>query len=624
VSVVIAAAGCSRALDAVTQAWVRDATDYASFAGPDGSSTECDDGWALGHCWLRTGHGESSIGPVTLDGRVWLSADVRLDDRGALIAALSGRGAHPPAPADDAELVLRAYAVWGEQLLDHLAGDFAFALWDTERRALICARDQVGMVPLNYAVVEDQVLVASSVELLLLHPGVSAELDEAALADWLLLGHATEFESTAFAAIRRVPPAHALRCAPGDLRVRRYWRAPEFPPLLRFRRPDEYVAHFRGIFERAVAERIPPGALSAQLSGGMDSTAITAMAHRLRTVAGADGDLRAVTAVLGGASGDREGEWASLVAQALGIPHDVIDDSQRVANDPLDAPMLLTPEPTPYQWTDWQYELAAAAARHARTCLSGLGSDLLLGFAPWYWVQWLAAGQVRRLAAAASDQARLFGERPHPHVRFLARYLLGQWRSPAPTPPDWLGQGLAARTDAAGRLRDRSRYTAWNADWRTLTSDPIWQTWFTWADPTYTRLPLRVRQPFMDMRLFDFAASIPPHPWLVRKRILREATADLLPPAIRERRKTLLVAAPRAGSSAGDRERLVELIRAVPDTGRFLDTSALTAAILRRSDGDPHDPTLDRPIGLVQWLAHWKRPSLGGLELERRSASPRG
>jgi asparagine synthase (glutamine-hydrolysing) len=608
VSVVIAAAGRSGALDAVTRAWVTDATAYAGFAGPDGSRTECGEGWGLGHCLLRTGHGEASVGPVTLDGRVWLSADVRLDDRAALVAALRSRGASPDATADDAELVLRAYATWGEQLIDHLAGDFAFALWDTDRRTLICARDQFGMVPLQYAVVGDQVLVASSVELLLLHPGVDAALDETAIADWLLMGHATEFESTAFAAIRRVAPAHVLRVSPGDLRCRRYWRAPEYLPLLHFRRPEEYVAHFRGLFERAVADRIAPGPLSAQLSGGMDSTAITAMAHRLRVTDGGDGELRAVTAVLGGASGDLEGEWASLVAQALGIPQDLIDDSQRQAVDPFAVPKLLTPEPTPYQWTDWQYELAVVAADHGRTCLGGLGADFLLGFAPWYWAEWLAAGQFRRLAAAVADEARLFGERPHPHVRFLARYLLGRWRAPGDTPPDWLDTGLSGRVDAAGRLHDRSRAAAWTADKRSLTRDPIWQTWFTWADPTVTRLPLRVRQPFMDLRLLDFAARVPPHPWFVRKRILREATADLLPPAIRERRKTLLVAAPRAGTSAGDRERLVELVRAVPDAQRFLDTPALVAAILRRRDSDPHDGILDRPIGLVHWLAHWKRP----------------
>lgn len=607
-SVVIAAAGRSGALDAVTRAWVTHATAYASFAGPDGNRTECGEGWGLGHCLLRTGHGESSTGPITLDGRVWLSADVRLDDRAGLIAELSSRGARPDAAADDAELVLHAYAAWGERLVDHLAGDFAFALWDTERRTLICPRDQCGIVPLHYAVAGDQVLVASSVELLLLHPGVSAALDETAIADWLLLGHATEFESTAFAAIRRVAPAHVLRVMRGDLGVRRYWRAPEYLPLLRFDRPEEYAAHFRGLFERAVADRIPSGPLSAQLSGGMDSTAITAMAHRLRVTGGKDGEMRAVTAVLGGGSGDLEGEWASLVAQELGIQHELIDDSQRLPADPFAAPKLLTPEPTPYQWTDWQYELARAAARHGRTCLSGLGADLVLGFAPWYWVQWLAAGQLRRLAVAAADQARLFGDRPHPHLRFLAGYLIAQWRAPASTPPEWLGKPLAARIDAAGRLRDRLRQAAWTADRRSLTRDPIWQTWFTWSDPTYTRLPLRVRQPFMDVRLLDFAARIPPHPWLVRKRILREATADLLPPAIRQRRKTLLVAAPRAGTSAADRQRLAELVRSVPDAERFLDTSALVAAILGRRDSDPHDGVLDRPIGLVQWLAHWKRP----------------
>jgi hypothetical protein len=98
VSVVVAAVG--RQLDPVTRAWVRDATAYARFAGPDGADTEIGDRCALGHALLGTGRGETRQ-PATLDGRVWLSADVRLDDRIGLMTALRGRGRHANAGADD-------------------------------------------------------------------------------------------------------------------------------------------------------------------------------------------------------------------------------------------------------------------------------------------------------------------------------------------------------------------------------------------------------------------------------------------------------------------------------------------------------------------------------------------
>ena len=80
----------------------------------------------------------------------------------------AGQAAHDG--ADDAELLLAAYAAWGERFLDRVAGDFAFVLWDTRHARLLCACDQIGVVPLHYAQLGDRLLVASSPELLLLHP----------------------------------------------------------------------------------------------------------------------------------------------------------------------------------------------------------------------------------------------------------------------------------------------------------------------------------------------------------------------------------------------------------------------------------------------------------------------
>ena len=402
-----------------------------------------------------------------------------------------------------------------------------------------------------------------------------------------------------------------MRWSDGRLQLRRYWEAPEFEPLLRLPAPAEYAERFRQLLEQAVADRIDPGPLTTHLSGGMDSTSVTAVAHHVRAGGTApDGELRAMTAVLGGESGDREGDYAALVADELGIEVDLIDESTFESTDPFAAPTLLTPEPSAYQWSEFQYQQVAVAALHARTCLSGLGADPLLGFVPWYWAEWLARGHVRRLATTYVDQARLFGQRPQPHLRATARHLAAARRAPDPVVPAWMNGEFASvgRRDRSAAPHQRRRPAGPGTSDR-LTRVPIWQTWFTWGDPTYTGLPVRMRHPFVDLRLLEFVARIPPYPWLVRKRILRDATDGLLPTAVRQRPKTLLVTLGARAPLRRSRQALAELVD--ERSGRRSAFSTRRRCAKRCSPRTRQPGRIGfwgGPLGLVHWLAHWKRP----------------
>ncbi len=109
-------------------------TDFLTFRGPDAQQIWVDGPVGFGHTLLKTAEeSETEHQPFSLDGATWIVADARLDARADLIAKLGNQSQRGLAAAADVELLLRAYLAWGENCVDHLLGDFAFAIWDGPR-----------------------------------------------------------------------------------------------------------------------------------------------------------------------------------------------------------------------------------------------------------------------------------------------------------------------------------------------------------------------------------------------------------------------------------------------------------------------------------------------------------
>lgn len=106
-------------------------TEFMAYRGPDGCDIWIDGHVGFGHMMLRTTtESLNERQPFSLEGQVWITADARVDSREDLIQKLPSEGSGDLRAATDVELILRAYQIWGEDCVERLLGDFAFAIWD--------------------------------------------------------------------------------------------------------------------------------------------------------------------------------------------------------------------------------------------------------------------------------------------------------------------------------------------------------------------------------------------------------------------------------------------------------------------------------------------------------------
>jgi asparagine synthase (glutamine-hydrolysing) len=141
-----------------------------SYRGPDAQEIWSEGPIGFEHAMLQTaGESPGDRQPSSLDGHVWITADARVDGRGDLIRELQGKGRHAARSATDAELILHAYHAWGELCVQHLLGDFAFAIWDGRSRRLICVRDHFGVKPFYYAPTRGCLVFGNTLNCLRLH-----------------------------------------------------------------------------------------------------------------------------------------------------------------------------------------------------------------------------------------------------------------------------------------------------------------------------------------------------------------------------------------------------------------------------------------------------------------------
>ncbi len=596
-------------------------TSSMTFRGPDAQEIWVERNVGFGHTMLRTTReAEKEMQPLSFDGQVWLTADARIDDRGQLISKLETKLGKPlvqtrPATKglagkdhsglslpNDAELILHAYEAWGTDCVEHLIGDFVFAIWDAPERRLFCARDHLGVRQLYYSLTKRSLVFSNTLNCVRLHPDVSQRLNELAIGDFLLFGLNQEPATTTFADVQKLPRAHSLTFVHDRLQLQQYWT----PRLYSFQTKNKsgYVENLRQLLGTAVEDRLRTDRLGISLSGGIDSSAVAATARQLLQKSSAASEMRAFCVAYDGVFADNEREYATKVATALGISLEVLEgneinkgDSQRTLGS---APEPFNVEPF-YVISD---EILRRIACETRVALTGWDGDTFLSETPKHTFAYsLKNRDVRRLTV---DLMRyVFYQRALPPVGVRTR--LKRLRSQdlnANLFPVWLQKDFSKRWELAERWREVMSKPAHPHPTRPhafrILSSPDWSALFARFDSNVTSLPLEVRHPLIDVRVVEYLLSVPVIPWMLDKTILRKAMVGVLPDTVRLRPKSPLSNDPGLQLTGSQKFRQIDSFKPIPEILAYIDRNAVPPV---SAEEDSNRLWLNvRPFSLNQWL----------------------
>ena len=517
-------------------------TEFLAYRGPDDQHTWLGSEIGLGHTLLNTSQEpDGQNQPFQLES-LWITADARLDCKGALNGKLLAIGRRIEQPTWDAGLILQAYAVWGPECVEYLRGDFSFAVWDSVAKTLFCARDHFGIKPFYYAELGELFIFSNTLNCIRQHPGVSNQINEEAIGDFLLFGSNYHERTTSFRDIQRLPAAHSLLLSGESVQIKRYWYPPTQQRIL-YPRSEEYVDNFMELFQGAVVDRLPPDRAGILLSGGLDSGAVGAVASAYSKAHGGTPSLKSYTVGYDSLVPDKEGFYARQSAEHLGIPNEylALDNVELFEkwNDVQDR----YPEPIEDPFYYKKIELYRRISLHCRVALSGEGADNLMYFQMWPYLKDL--GRHRRWSRLVFESAWFLWIRPLPWLGVASR-IRGVFGKPGEGSriPSWIAPDFAKRTRLEERRKERSRF--WVAGPRHAVRPkahgsmlgPQWAGLFESDDPGVTRYPLEVRYPFLDLRVVDYLLAIPVFPWAYKKKLLRDSMFKKLPDTLRLRPKT--------------------------------------------------------------------------------------
>ncbi|WJV51042.1 asparagine synthase (glutamine-hydrolyzing) [Streptomyces flavofungini] len=505
--------------------------------GPDASGTWVDGHAALGHQRLAVIDLAGGAQPMTArtpDGPVAMTYSGEVYNFVALRQHLRGRG-HPFRTASDTEVVLRAYLEWGEGLVEHLTGMYAFAIWDGRTDRLLLVRDRLGVKPLYYYPTPDGVLFGSEPKAVLAHPEAEAAVDHDGLRE-IFLGVKTP-GAAVWRGMRELRPGCLATADRRGVREHTYWR---LTARSHTEDADATAAHVGELLGGAVREQLVADVPRCLLlSGGLDSSAIAGFAagalnghgERLRTFSvDFQGHADHFTPDHHNVSPDAP--YVQEVVKHLGTDHaDIVLDAGDLASPEVRRAAVRARD-LPVGRGDMDHSLLrlfTAIREHSTVALSGEGADEMFGGYWWFHDAALRAGAGFPWLTAAlgrARQERAFLPQDLADVLDLPGYAVHRYREAVRETPTLDGEGPGQR---------RSRELLHLHITRSLGG------MLERKDRLSMAVGLEVRVPFCDHRVAEYAFNIP---WSLHaaqgreKSVLRAAARPVVPQSVLLRRKS--------------------------------------------------------------------------------------
>ncbi|MBI4479452.1 MAG: asparagine synthase (glutamine-hydrolyzing) [Acidobacteria bacterium] len=533
---------------------LRRMTGVIAHRGPDGAGHWVNGPVGLGHRMLHTTP-ESLLEQQPLtdeNGVLCLTLDGRVDNREELRQALEAKGARVRSDTD-AELVLRAYEIWGEQCPEKILGDFAFAIWDGRKQQLFCARDILGLKPFYYYAGEHQFVFGSEPRQLFEDASVPRQPNEGMVGEYLAFA-VREREETLFKNVLCLLPAHYLVVEAGKIRKVCYWDG-NLTRQVRYRTDAEYVEHFLELFAEAVRCRLRShGPVGAHLSGGVDSSSVVGMVESLLSKGVvADCGFETFSLVFPGLDCD-ESRYIQDVVARWGLRSNLAHWHKEDSSAPIVEEVRRCWD-FPTQPNGIMHDSLQAIARQKgfRVLLSGIGGDEWLAGSFLHYADLLRHLRIPSLLSQARFDARipavylpalpilrtgLWPLLPGP-ARRVIRSLLGRQDSL----PSYVNRHFASGIQLQARIRkdegptqfssyaQRSIYLSNNSGWMSYRYHMIEQR--------DSRFEIERRDPFNDRRIAEFALALPEEQrwrkdWT--KFLLRQSMKGLVPDSVLARR----------------------------------------------------------------------------------------
>jgi asparagine synthase (glutamine-hydrolysing) len=569
---------------------------------------------------IQTGHQ-----PITNeDENLWIVFNGEIYNHQELRKELEARG-HRYRTKSDTETIVHLYEQYGEDCVQYLRGMFAFTIWDRSRRRLFIARDRLGIKPLYYYYDGKTLLFGSEIKAVLAHPGMKPEFNRQTLEEYLAFGYISGAESM-YAGIRKLLPGHILKLDErGQLETSQYWDLNV--AVDDGNRPREhYVVRYREMLEECVSSHLMSDVpLGVFLSGGLDSSAVAALATKIRK------EPLETFSVGYGEEVFSELPYARTVAEHLKSKHHEVRLSREEFFQTL--PRLIWHEDEPIVWPSSValYFVARLARERVTVVLTGEGSDETLGgYTRYAWTLLNSRmdSVYRALTPAAGRRLlrRMINDGPLSATtkRKLEHTFLV--RDGASWPSFYFDNFYSAFSDSQQQdlLTDEARQSAGDAYagsmlyWDHSSSGLLHRLLYTdiktylvellmKQDQMSMAASIESRVPFLDHKLVEFSASIPAKystRGLAGKCILKSAVADLLPDEITNRKKMGFPtpwAYWLAGPQLDDLERLLTGERAV-QRGLFRGEMVKRLFAEHRSGARDHGNRIWRLLNLELWL----------------------